>query len=518
MTTSPPAAATGTPLAFGEARSRWVLAATVMGSGMAFIDATVVNVALPRIGESLSAGLSGLAWTINAYTLTLASLILLGGSLGDRFGRRRVFVVGVAWFALASLLCGVAPNIEMLVAARALQGIGGALLTPGSLAILQSSFRPADRARAIGAWSGLGGIAGAAGPFLGGYLVQAASWRWIFIINLPLAIAVIAITVRHVPESRDPLASRRIDVPGAALGALGLGALTYGLIAWQDKGPAAPVVVVSLLVGVLGLVAFVLRERTAKDPMLPLDVFSSRLFTATNLVTFAVYGALGGVFFWLVLQLQVVAGYSPLAAGISLLPITLIMLLLSARMGALAQRIGPRLPMTAGPLLCAVGVALMTRIDQHTSYVVDVLPPVVVFGFGLSLTVAPLTATVLAAVSDRHAGLASGVNNAVARVAGLLAIAVLPLVAGLSGEAYSDATLLEPAFRTAMWVCAGLLVIGGLLSALFVRNPPREEPVPGHPLRPTEEPPHSCPVDGPPLLGCPRDGPLPSAADVSSAG
>jgi EmrB/QacA subfamily drug resistance transporter len=509
---------TETALAFGEPRGRWVLAATVLGSGLAFIDGTVVNVALPRIGESLDAGLSGLQWTINGYTLTLASLILLGGSLGDRFGRRRVFVIGVAWFALASLLCGIAPNIEMLIGARALQGIGGALLTPGSLAILQSAFRPEDRARAIGAWSGLGGIAGAAGPFLGGYLVQAASWRLIFLINLPLAIAVIAITVRHVPESRDPMASHHIDAWGAALGAVGLGALTYGLIAWQDKGLGSAAVLVSLLIGVGGLAAFVVRERIAKDPMLPLDIFASRLFNATNLVTFAVYAALGGVFFWLVLELQVVAGYQPLDAGISLLPVTLLMLFLSARMGALAQRIGPRLPMTIGPLLCAVGIALLTRIDHDTSYVVDVLPPVLAFGLGLSITVAPLTATVLAAASDRHAGLASGVNNAVARVAGLLAVAVLPLIAGLSGEAYTNPTLLQPAFRTAMWVCSGLLVAGGVLSALFVRRP-TSAALGSEQLRQVEHR-HHCSVNGPPLENCPRHGPLSraGAAPVAGAG
>jgi EmrB/QacA subfamily drug resistance transporter len=506
---------TGTGLVFGEPRGRWVLAATVLGSGMAFIDATVVNVALPRIGESLNAGLSGLQWTINGYTLTLASLILLGGSLGDRFGRRRVFVIGVTWFAAASLLCGIARNIEMLVAARALQGIGGALLTPGSLAILQSAFRPEDRARAIGAWSGLGGIAGAAGPFLGGYLVQAVSWRLIFLINLPLAIAVVAVTVRHVPESRDPQASRHIDVIGAVLGAVGLGALTYGLIAWQDKGFGSAVVLLSLLIGVGGLAAFVVRERTAKDPMLPLDIFTSRLFNVTNLVTFTLYAALGGVFFWLVLQLQVVVGYSPLEAGISLLPVTLVMLFLSARMGALAQRIGPRVPMTIGPVLCATGVALMTRINKDTSYGVDVLPPVLLFGLGLSFTVAPLTATVLAAASDRHAGLASGVNNAVARVAGLLSVAVLPLIAGLSGEAYTNPALLEPAFRTAMWVCSVLLLLGGVLAAVFVRTPTvsgaadlgDDERVRAHRL--------SCPVDGPPMDRCPRHGPVAVAGEAS---
>jgi EmrB/QacA subfamily drug resistance transporter len=501
--------ATESQLVFGSPRGRWVLAATVLGSGMAFIDSTVVNVALPRIGKSLDAGLAGLQWTINGYTLTLASLILLGGSLGDRFGRRKVFVIGVSWFALASLLCGIAPNIEMLVAARALQGIGGALLTPGSLAILQSSFRSEDRARAIGAWSGLGGIAGAAGPFLGGYLVQAVSWRLIFLINLPLAIAVVAVTLRHVPESRDPQASRHIDVLGALLGAVGLGALTYGLIAWQGKGFGSPVVLVSLLVGVGGLVAFVVRERVAKEPMLPLDIFTSRLFNVTNLVTFAVYAALGGVFFWLVLQLQVVAGFTPLEAGISLLPVTVIMLFLSARMGALAQRIGPRVPMTIGPLLCAVGIALLTRVGKDVSYGVDVLPPVALFGLGLSFTVAPLTSTVLAAASDRHAGLASGVNNAVARVAGLLSVAVLPLIAGLSGEAYTNPALLDPAFRTALWVCSGLLVVGGVLSAAFVRTPTvadasrlvDDQVVQEHRL--------SCPVDGPPIDRCPRHGSMP---------
>lgn len=490
----------GEVLAFGEPRARWVLAATVLGSGMAFIDATVVNVALPRIGADLGAGLGGLQWTVNAYTLTLASLILLGGSLGDRFGRRRIFVVGVVWFAAASLLCGLAPDIRTLVAARALQGVGGALLTPGSLAILQATFRPEDRARAIGAWSGLAGIAGALGPFLGGWLVQAASWRLVFLINLPLAGAVVAVAVRHVPESRDPLAARRLDLPGAVLGAVGLGALTYGLIAWQGGRLLEPVVLVPLLVAVTALLGFVARERWAGQPMLPLAIFSSRLFSATNAVTFAVYAALGGVFFLLVLQLQVVSGFSPMAAGTSLLPVTALLLLLSARAGALAQRIGPRLPMTVGPLLAALAVAGLTRIGPDASYVVDVLPWAILFGLGLSLTVAPLTATVLAAAPDRHAGLASGVNNAVARVGGLLAVAALPLVAGLSGEAYSDAALLDPAFRTAMTVCAVLLAAGGLLAAVTIRTP-AGAPAPECPRR-------HCAVDGPPLETCPHQGPL----------
>ena len=302
-------------LAFGTPRARWVLAATVLGSGIAFIDATVVNVALPQIGADLGSDLSGLQWTINAYTLTLASLILLGGSLGDRYGRRRIFLVGVVWFALASLLCGIAPNIETLVLARALQGVGGALLTPGSLAILQSSFRAGDRARAIGAWSGLAGIGGAAGPFLGGWLIQSASWRWIFLINLPIAAVVLVISLRHVPESRDPGAAHSMDLTGAALGAVGLGALTYGLIAWPEQGLSDPATMAALVIGVLGLASFVAREHFAREPMLPLAIFRSRVFSATNAVTFAVYGALGGVFFLLVLQLQVVSGFSPIAVG-----------------------------------------------------------------------------------------------------------------------------------------------------------------------------------------------------------
>lgn len=486
---------TRTDIAFGEPRARWVLAATVLGSGLALIDATVVNIALPAIGRDLGSGLAGLTWTVNAYTLTLASFILLGGSLGDRLGRRRVFMTGVAWFAVASALCGAAPSIETLVAARALQGVGGALLTPGSLAILQASFRSEDRARAIGAWSGLGGIAAAVGPFLGGWLVQATSWRWVFLVNLPVAAAVLLIARRHVPESLDPGASPRTDAAGAALVAVGLGALTYGLVSWPAAGPGAPRVVAGIAVGVLVLTAFLLRERAAAYPMLPLGLFGSRLFSTVNVVTFAVYAALGGVFLWLVVTLQVVAGFSPTAAGVSLLPVTLVMLALSARVGALGQRIGPRLPMTVGPLVSAVGVLGLLRIGPGSGYLVDVLAPVVVFGLGLALTVAPLTASVLSAVPESRAGLASGVNNAVARTAGLVAVAVLPVVTGLGADGFQDAAALEPAFRVAMLVCAGLLAAGGVLAFLFVRVPPAL----------TEQPSarRHCAVDAPPLCdGC----------------
>src|SRR3989440_7916281 len=443
---------------YGQPAGRWVLLATVLGSGLAFIDATVVNIALPRIGENFHASAAALQWTINGYALSLASLVLLGGSLGDRFGRRRIFVVGVTWFAISSLLCGLAPNVETLVAARVLQGIGGALLTPGALAILEASFEPQDRARAIGAWSGLGGIAGALGPFLGGWLVQVATWRLVFLINVPLAALVVVVAQRHVPETRDPGAARRLDFAGVLTGAAGLAGLTYGFAAWPAMGRGSPVVIGALAVGVLGMVGFVLTERRTRYPMLPLEVFASRAFTAANLVTFAVYAALGGVFFLVVLNLQVVAGFSPVAAGTAMLPVTILMLLLSARAGGLAQRIGPRIPMTVGPIVCALALLLFSRIGPHASYVRAVLPGVVLLGLGLSLTVAPLTATALGSVDERHAGVASGVNNAVARAAGLLAVAVLPLAAGLGTGSLTDPATLGPTYRMAMLLCVGLLL------------------------------------------------------------
>ena len=465
---------------YGTAAGRWVLLATVLGSGLAFIDATVVTIALPAIGRDLGSDAAGLQWTVNGYALSLAALILLGGSLGDRYGRRRVFQIGVGWFAVASLLCGLAPNVETLIGARVLQGIGGALLTPGALAILEASFATEDRSRAIGAWSGLGGIGGALGPFLGGWIVELADWRLIFLINVPPALVVMAVAARHVPESRNPAAARGLDVAGVLTGAAGLGGLTYGFTAWPERGPGSPVVLVSLAVGVAGMVAFVLAERRSRAPMMPLGIFRSSTFTAANLVTFLVYAANGGVFFLVVLNLQVVAGYSPLAGGIALLPITLLMLLLSARAGALGQRIGPRLPMTAGPLICAVALVLLSFIGADASYPLHVLPAVILLGLGLSLLVAPLTATALGALDDAHAGIASGVNNAVARAAGLLAVAVLPLAAGLGSGNLTDAASLHPVYRTSMLICAALMVAGGLLAWFFVpaKRPP--EPVAAH--------------------------------------
>jgi EmrB/QacA subfamily drug resistance transporter len=488
---------------YGDAAGRWVLLGTVLGSGLAFIDATVVNIALPRMGSALDADAAGLQWTVNAYTLTLAAFILLGGSLGDRFGRRRIFLVGVSWFALASLLCGLAPNIGILVAARALQGIGGALLTPGSLAILQASFVPRDRMRAIGAWSGLAGVAGAIGPFLGGWLVEVASWRLVFLINPPLAAIVILVGARHIPESADPQAARQLDLGGAALAALALAGLTYGFTAWPVRGGSDPLVLGALVIGVVALAGFVAAERRSKHPMLPPDIFSSTTFTATNLVTFAVYAALGGVFFLVVINLQVVSGFSPLAAGTALLPVTILMLVLSARAGALATRIGPRLPMGLGPLVCGLGLILLSRIGPDASYATDVLPGVIVLGLGLSLTVAPLTATALESVEERHAGLASGVNNAVARVAGLLAVAILPLASGL-GTSLTDPAALEPAYRTSMLICAVLLFAGGALALATI-------PSTFAGIRPTPVKVH-CAVAGTPLH------PAPASAGDARAG
>ncbi|MGQ0843815.1 MAG: MFS transporter [Sporichthyaceae bacterium] len=446
----------------GTAQARWVLFATVLGSGLAMLDATVVNVALSSIGSDLDADFADLQWTVNAYTLTLASLILLGGSLGDRFGRRRVFLVGVVWFAAASLLCGLAPNVQTLILARALQGVGGALLTPGSLAIISASFRGTDRAAAVGAWSGLAGIAGAIGPFVGGWLLE-WSWRVVFLVNLPVAVLVVAVATRHVPESSDPAAVRRFDVAGTLLAVLGLGSLTWALTTAGEAGASAAVLGCGVA-GVLALGAFVAVERRSAHPLLPTALFADLRFRIANLATFFVYAALGVIFVLLVLQLQNAAGFSPVLAGAALLPVTAILVVFSSRAGRLAQRIGPRVPMTVGPGIGAVGVLWASRIGPDASYVRDVVPPVVLLGIGLALTVAPLTATVLDGAPDRYAGVASGVNNAVARAAGLLAVAVVPALAGLSGADYLDPAALTDGFRIAMRIAAGLLLAGALLS------------------------------------------------------
>ena len=486
----------GEAVSWGTPAARWILVATVLGSAMVFLDATVVNVALPAIGMELDASIAGLQWIVNGYTVALASLILTGGSLGDRFGRRRIFLVGVVWFATASMLCTLAPTAEALVAARALQGVGGALLTPGSLAILQASFAPGDRPRAVGAWSALSGVAAAIGPFVGGWLVGMGSWRLIFLINVPFAAAVVAVAIRHVPDSRDPASVRSLDIAGASLAAVGLAAVTWALIEAGERGVNGSALAAGA-VGVAALAGFVVVERRIPDPMLPLDIFRSRQFTAANLVTFVVYASLGVTFFLLVLHLQQVLGYSPLQAGLAMLPVTVLMLALSARAGLFADRIGPRLPMTAGPLGIALGLALLSRVEAGATYLGTVLPAVVVFGLGLTLTVAPLTATVLAAAAARHAGIASGVNNAISRGAGLLAIAVVPGLAGLTGDAYRNPAAFASGFRAAMLISATLAAAGGGLAWLLIRNevPGRADPCPVAKLDRR----HYCAVDGAPL-------------------
>jgi len=460
------------PFVYASARGKWVLAATVLGSGLAQLDGTVVNVALPRIGEDLGGGLTSLQWTLNAYTLTLSGLLLLGGSLGDRMGRRKIFIFGVLWFTLASVGCALAPSTEVLIAMRALQGAGAALLTPGSLAILQASFRKEDRSTAVGAWSGLGGVATAFGPILGGLLVGVAPWGWrlVFLINIPIAIVVILVSRKYIPESRDLEATGKLDVSGAILASVGLGCLVYGL----TEGPASgwSALNISILVaGVVLLVAFILLESRKPNPLLPLGLFKEREFAAANLVTFAVYAALAGALFLLPVQLQVVAGFSPVAAGAATLPITVMMLLLSARMGRLSARIGPRLPMTIGPIIAGVAMVWLTRVDAGATYLGDVVAPMLLFGLGLSFTVAPLTSTVLAAAPDHQAGIASAINNDIARVAGLLAVAVLPALAGITPEAYADPALLSGGFGRAALIAGILCASGGVLAFLTIRNP-----------------------------------------------
>nr|WP_246002318.1 MFS transporter [Allorhizocola rhizosphaerae] len=426
---------------------------------MAFLDSTVVNVALPALGHELRASLAQLQWVVNGYTLTLAAFVLLGGALGDRFGRRRVFMVGIVWFTVASIACGFAWDPGVLVGARIVQGIGAALLTPGSLAIIQASFEPDERGKAIGAWSGLSGVTTAVGPFVGGLLIDVATWRWIFWMNVPLALVALWFSWRCVPESRSPSPEvrGRFDIGGALLGALALAGLTYGLIeprAWP-----------TLVVALVAAVAFVLVERARGErAMLPLHLFSSRVFSGLNAYTIVVYGAFGGLFFLLVIYLQNALGYSALAAGAATVPITLLLLVFSAWSGALATKIGPAIQLVAGPLLCAAGALLLRFAGDD--YVTSVLPGVVVFGVGLTMLVAPLTATVLGAVDDHYAGVASGINNAAARASSMLAVAALPLVVGLSGTEYAEAGPLTNAYRAATLWCAGFLALGAVIALI----------------------------------------------------
>ncbi len=497
-----PGDASAPALALRSGRGRWVLAATVLGSGVASLDATVVGIALPSISRSFGGGVSTLQWIVTGYSLTLAAFLLLGGSLGDRFGRRRIFSFGIAWFAVASAACGFALNAGLLVGARVVQGVGGALLTPGSLAIIQASFRDADRSRAIGAWSGFTGITSAAGPLVGGYLLAVASWRWVFFINIPVAAAVLVLTARHVPETRDPTASHHVDVPGATLAVVFLAGLTYGFIEGPSRGWDDRFVVGAFVVSALSALAFLLVERRSADPMLPLGLFRSRQFSGANAVTFVVYGALGGALFFLPVELQVVAHYSPLNSGLALLPVTVIMLAFSARSGQLSARIGPRLQMSVGPVLVGAGLALLARATTPGSYWVQVFPAVVLFAAGLAVTVAPLTSTAMGAAPAEQAGIASAVNNTVARAAGLFAVALLPALSGLSGAAGLMPDELAQGFRTAVFIAGATSVAGGLVAVLTITNP-RRTPT----LVDPELTSYHCALRGPPL----RANPVPPA-------
>ena len=455
-------------LRYGTTESRWVIAATALGSGVAFLDGSVVNIALPAIADDFHTSLAGLQWTVNAYLVMLSALLLLGGSLGDHFGRRRMYVAGLVGFTGASLLCGVAPSTGFLVAARALQGVGAALLVPGSLSIIAASFDHEDRGAAIGAWSGLAGVATALGPFLGGWLIEAASWRFIFLINVPLAGAAIAIALRHVPESRAH-DKRPLDLAGAAVVTLSLALLSYAAIDHAGTD--------SIVTGVLGaaaFVAFLLIEQRGASPMMPLGLFKNAQFSGANLVTLAVYAALSGSLFLVTLQLQRTLDYSPLEAGAALVPFTILLLTISSTAGRVAQRIGPRLPMTIGPIFVTAGLLLFRGVGAGDHYFSGVFPAVMCMGFGMAITVAPLTAAVLADIDDEFTGIASGVNNAVSRFAGLLAVAALPALSGIGSGATLRAGL-HAGYATAMTISAVACAIGAAVAFATIRTAAKVE-------------------------------------------
>ena len=493
-----------------SASGRWVLAVAVLGEAIALLEATVVNVSLPAIGRDLGADFAGLQWTLNGYVLTLAALILLGGSLGDRYGRRRVFNLGVVLFLVASALCAAAPSIELLIVARFLQGVGGALLIPGSLAIIDAVFHPEDRLRAIGAWAGLGAIAGAIGPLVGGFLTDALSWRAVFLVNLPLGIFVVAAANRHVPETRDPTLSGRLDLRGAALATLGLGSVCFALI--QASEGETGVVIAALAVGLMASGAFIRAEQRSLHPMLPLEVFSSRQFASANLLALLTYTALGGVIFLFVAFLQATLGYTALEAGAATLPITILLAVLSTPSGALAQRIGPRIPLAIGALLTGAGLLLMSRIEAGDEYFPAVMPSLIVFGLGLAAVITPITATVLATVDSRHSGIASGVSNAVSRVGQLVAVALLPLAAGLSGADFQNPAAMADGFPVAMTVAAGASFAASLLAWTTISDDVLSRPVAGARQGAMELPPtvsRHCAVSGTPLS--PRQATRPGA-------
>jgi EmrB/QacA subfamily drug resistance transporter len=500
------------------AQKRLVLVAAILGTTVVTVDSTVVNVALPAIADDLGGGLAGQQWTSNAYLVTLGSLLLIGGSLGDLFGERRVFALGVAGFGVTSLLCAVAPTIELLVAARALQGVCGALLTPAALAVIVAVFPPDERGKAVGAWTAWGGIGTVLGPLIGGQLVDTASWRWIFLINIPVVLITLFLVFRAVPEGRERPAEARVDVVGATLCALGLAGMTFGLIEQPLRGWGDPAVFLTLAIGALLFAGFIAWEAHTRYPMLPLGLFRRRNFAIGNIETFSMYGGLGVLFFLLVLFLQQIAGYSALEAGLSSVPVTIVMFALSTRFGMLADRYGPRFFMGVGPLVAAVGLALFLPLDADVDYVTDLLPGLLVFALGLSMTVAPLTATVLADADEHNAGIASGTNNAIARVASLVAIAAVgalvadgygakldselspqaaarPAVQAAVEEAKKQplARIVVPglpgglqaevsdageaasvrAFRMGIGIATGLVALGGVLGLVGIVNPRR---------------------------------------------
>ncbi|MGH8083847.1 MAG: MFS transporter [Lysobacter sp.] len=447
------------------------LAATILGSSMAFIDGSVVNVALPAIQRDLAADTAGIQWVINAYLLLLGALVLIGGSSGDRYGRRRVFLLGIVLFTLASIGCGLAPGVGTLIAARAAQGVAAALLVPSSLAILGASFDPAERGRAIGAWAGFGALMAALGPVLGGWLVDTISWRAIFFLNVPIAVVAVWLTLRAVPESRDPGADR-LDWIGALIVALGLGALTWALTDASSRGFGDPWVLAGLAGGALLLVAFVVIETRVRAPMMPPALFRSSDFSGTNLLTLLLYFALSGALFVLPFELIRGHGYSATQAGAALLPLPIVMGALSRSAGHLNDRIGPRWPLTLGPVIAGIGMAMLALPGQGTAYWQGFGPAMVVLSLGMTLAVAPLTTTVMAAVDTHQAGVASGINNAVARVAGVIAVAVLGLVffGGTEPQPSGGGGQGSTSFAIAVYIAAGCAIAGGLVAFATIRH------------------------------------------------
>jgi len=450
-------------------RSQWILIGSILGSGAVFVEGTVTTVALPAIARDFDLGIAGLQWVLNGYLLTLSALILLGGSLGDRFSRRRVFGVGVVGFGVASLGCAVAPNVTLLVVARVLQGVAGALVVPNSLALLETAFSGEARGAAIGRWAAWSAVSTSLGPLVGGWLIGVSSWRFVFVCVAPFAIAaVIAVNV-GASACEDPARdSARVDYAGAALATLGLSGIVGALIAGPDSGFNRAPVLVAGVGGVILLAAFLVVEARSRHPLLPLGVFRSRQFSGVNLTTLVVYAALNALFLFLMLQLQNVLGYSPVAAGASLLPIFGLMLLFSPLAGRVAERRGPRMPMVVGCLVAGVGSLLFMRVRPGASYLTSALPAAIVFGLGLACFVAPLTSVALGALDESLAGLASGVNNAVARLAGLLATAAIPLAIGLGGVRELDPDQLAVGFARTMIICAVLCAAGSLVAALTI--------------------------------------------------